>query len=212
MGRFRATSRRLLQAALLSYALSQSYAQKFLSNGKPTELLIIKYERLVASGALLTPDGWTVVSSLYDSSQPYPFNGTIFLMSTGGAVGENWSKNDAAEVGTKWTDYFGSIDSNLRYHPPDEPGVTMTMFTFRLQFTNKHRDIDKSGETIRETTGPSEWKVAGPLKERWATIDKALKYVAQMRDGSNDPVIRKSAERTIKILEKLQGCGKNSAC
>jgi hypothetical protein len=50
------------------------------------------------------------------------------------------------------------------------------------------------------------------LKERWTTINKALKYVAQMRDSSSDPVIKKNAEKTIKILEALKGCGKNSAC
>src|SRR5260370_16151977 len=110
MVRFPATWRRLFQAALFSCALSQSSAQTFLSNGKPTEVVVIKYEKLVAAGSLLTPDGWKTVSTLYDSSQPYLVSGTIFLMSTGGSLGENWSKNDTAEVGTKWTDYFGSID------------------------------------------------------------------------------------------------------
>jgi hypothetical protein len=212
MTRFPATSKRWAVAAFLSCVLSQSVAQRFLSNGKPTELVVIKYEKLVTAGDPLTRDGWKTVSALFDSSQPYPVNGSIFLMSTGGAVGEYWSKKDTAEVETKWTDYFGSIDSNLRYHAPPEPRVTMTTFTFRLQFTNKHRDLDHSGRTIKETTGPWQWKVTGPLKERWTTINKALKYVAQMRDSSSDPVIKKNAEKTIKILEALKSCGKNSAC
>jgi len=71
-----------------------------------------------------------------------------------GTWGTNWVHGDRAEVETKWTDYLGTIDSALRYKPPsrDVP-VTMTVFVFRLVYTNKHRVVGKNGETVREITG-----------------------------------------------------------
>jgi hypothetical protein len=204
----------LVCAGIFSGALFPSFAHdKFLSDGKPTSLVIAKYERLVEIGALLTPDGWKAVSALFASSQPYPVNGKIFLMSTGGALGENWARENTAEVETKWTDYFGNIGADLKYTPPAAPHVTMTVYQFQLQLTTKHQDLDSRGRLISERTGPLQWKIEGPLKVRWATPRGALAYVIKMHDTTEDPVLRKNAERTILILKKLQKpCGKSSAC
>jgi hypothetical protein len=45
-------------------------------------------------------------------------------MGTGGAVGEDWARDGTAEVETKWTDYYGTIDSALRYKVPDTEVAT----------------------------------------------------------------------------------------
>jgi hypothetical protein len=48
---------------------------------------------------------------------------------------------------------------------------------------------------------------------RWTTVDRALEYVAMMREKSDNPVIRKNAEMTIAALKKLgKSCGNASAC
>ena len=41
-----------------------------------------------------------------------------------------------------------------------------------------------------------------------------ISYVERMRDKSNDPAIRKNAERTIAALKRqiTSGCGSASAC
>ena len=151
-----------LTMLLLLVAGRSNYARDPVSNGKATELVVIRYERFIASGALLNPQGWAASARLFDQSMPYPQNGKILLSSTGGAVGEMWLKDDQAEVETKWTDDFGAIDSTLRYIPPRLPHVTMTMYQFRLIYTDKHREIGPHGETIKEATGPREWKLQGP--------------------------------------------------
>jgi hypothetical protein len=191
-------------------------AQTPLSHGKPTEKVVIQYEKLVADGAFLTPEGWKQAGKLYDRSGPFPRGGVISLMSTGGALGENWINDGRAEVETKWTDYLGTVDSALRYQPPKyEYSVrpTMTVYVFHLVYTNKHRDIGANGETIREVTGPWEWKMEDPPIARWATVDRTIVYVSLMRDKSNDPGIRKNADKTIAALKRLgEGCGSASAC
>lgn len=184
------------------------------SNGKPTEKVVIRYEKLVASGAFLTPAGWKRAAKLYEQAPPFSPRDEISLMGTGGSVGEYWVRGDKAEVQTKWTDYFGTIDSALRYEPlKTDTHLTMAFYVFHLLYTNKHRDLGPNGETIREVIGPTEWKIEEPLMARWTTIPQALEYVTRMRESTDDPLIRKNADRTIAILKHLgAGCGTASAC
>jgi hypothetical protein len=130
-------------------------------------------------------------------------------------VGENWLKGNQAEVETKWTDYYGTIDSALRYWPPKQDfPVARTSFTFHLVYINKHRDIGTNGETLRELTGPWESKIEEPQMARWTTINRAIKYVALMRDKTDDSVIKRNADRTIATLKRISrnACGNASAC
>jgi hypothetical protein len=206
------TRRLMVAVLLLVVGVRAGSARDAKNNGKATELVVVKYQRFIASGALLTPQGWARAAQLFDQSLPYPQNGEIILASTGGALGEMWVKGDHAEVETKWTDYFGTIDSTLRYIRPPDPRVVMTTYQFQLVLTNKHREIGLHGETLKEVTGPVEWKIQGPLKLRYSTVGRALVYLARMRDQSSSPAIKKNAEKTIRILKRLNyGCG-SSAC
>ena len=189
-------------------------AQTPQSHGKPTEQVVIQYEKLVAQGAFLSPEGWKMAGRIYNQSGAFPRDGEISIMSVGGALGENWVHGDRAEVETKWTDYLGTIDSALRYKPPsrDVP-VTMTVFVFRLVYTNKHRVVGKNDETVREITGSSEWKIEEPQIRRWTTVNQAIKYVSLMRDKTEDPRIKKNAEKTVASLKRIgNACGSASAC
>jgi hypothetical protein len=188
-------------------------AQAPQSHGKATELVIIQYEKLVQEGEFLTPEGWKRLSKLYAQSKPFPGDGTISLMSTGGSLGEMWVNGDHAEVDTKWTDYFGSITPSLRYKPPTGPPGVMTGYVFHLVYTNKHTDIGADGKTIREITGPWEWKIEEPQNTRWTTVRKAIEYLTEMRDKTDDPAIQKNADKTILALKHMHiGCGTASAC
>lgn len=173
---------------------------------------MIRYEKLVSNGAFLTPEGWKTARKLYSESVPFPRDGEIALMSTGGAVGEIWVRGNKAEVETKWTDFLGTIDSGLRYKAPNHD-VTMTVYVFHLVYTNKHRDIGKDGETIKEGIGPWEWKIDQPQIIRWATVDRAIEYLRMMCDTARDPLIKRNANKTIATLKRLQNtCGRATAC
>ena len=208
------TNRLRAVASVLILMFGVMQAQTPQSHGKPTEKVVIEYERLVSNGALLTPKGWEKAGKLFSQSRAYPRDGEIFLMTTGGSLGEHWIHGDSAEVETKWTDFLGSIDSSLRYKPPErDVPVTMTAFVFRLVHTNKHRDIGKNGETIKETIGPWEWKMEEPQTLRWATVDRAVEYVRMMRDKTDDLSLKHNASKTLAALKKLRpGCGNASAC
>jgi hypothetical protein len=199
-------------ALLLGVTLAGAQTPK--PPNKPTERVVVQYEALVKSGAFLNPEGWKNAAKLYARSNPYPPDGEISLMTVGGTLGEMWLKDNRAEVETKWTDYYGTIDSSLRYRPPQSPvPVVMTTFVFDLTYTNKHVEIGARGETQSEATGPWEWKIDVPEMKRWATIDRAIEYVTQMRDSSDNPAIKKNADKTIASLKRLsKPCGNASAC
>lgn len=118
---------------------------------------------------------------------------------------------DGTAEGEKWGDYFGTIDSTLRYKPPPVPSIMLGGF-FRLVFTNKHMETEKNGEVIK-VEGLWEWKIDAPKMARWATPDRALAYVTRMRDRTEDPILKKNADKTIVALKRLsKACGKASAC
>src|SRR5882724_9049836 len=73
-------------------------AQTPQSHGKPTEQVVIQYEKLVAQGAFLSPEGWKMAGRIYNQSGAFPRDGEISIMSVGGALGENWVHGDRAEV------------------------------------------------------------------------------------------------------------------
>jgi len=179
---------------------------------KPTELVIRQYEKFIADGSLLTPEGWKRASKLFDRSDAYPPNGEIWVVSTGGLVGEDWVKGDRAQVETKWDDSFGTIDSSLRLKPPDPSGSIMMAEIFSLVFVHQPSKTKGSGEAP-EAASLGQWKIEGPRNVRTVAVSAAIRYVTEMRDKSNDPVVRRNADKTIAALERSgHGCGSASAC
>jgi hypothetical protein len=50
---------------------------------------------------------------------------------------------------------------------------------------------------------PAAWKIEGPLPEPLVTVDKAIRYLTELRDKSPDPVIKKNADHTLAKLKSL---------
>jgi hypothetical protein len=193
--------------AILSLVVGASLAQ-VLEHKASTELLIKRYEKLVADGSLLTPDGWARASNLFERSDAYPADGEIQLISAPGIIGETQRNDDHAKVYTKWGDFYGTIDSHLRYRPITPPVRVMLEESFSVVFVHR-------GGTKQVAPGDSgDWLIEGPLRTRSADIPHALRYLERMRDLSNDPTIRRNADKTITALKRLitQGCGSANAC
>lgn len=154
---------------------------------------------MVADGALLTPEGWPRVNELFSTPSPQPKDGTIFVTSTHHGIGEKWVKDNRAEVQDAWWDQLGSIDTSLRYIPPPSGNATGNIGVYRLVLTDKHWERGAFG-VMKETTGPAQWKIDGPMTRRWTTVEAAIRYVEQKRDRSDDKIIRENADRTLKAL------------
>jgi len=61
-------------------------------------------------------------------------------------------------------------------------------------------EFDKQG--LKEVSGAREWRIEETDAAIWLTVETAIRYVTQMRDQSNDPVIKRNADRTLAVLAR----------
>jgi hypothetical protein len=191
----------------LTLSVAISFAQ-VLEHKTPTERLIKRYEKLVAEGALLSPDGWARASKLFNQPGPYPAQSAIELISVPGLIGETKLDGDRAQVETKWGDSYGTIDSQLRFRSVGYGGSVMMGEFFSLAFV--HHPESPKEDTASDS---GEWKIEKAPLLRSASIPAAIKYLEAMRDVSKDPILRKNAEKSIHALKHLtSGCGIPNPC
>lgn len=178
---------------------------------KPTEAVVKRYERLILRGALLTPEGWKLASEFFTLAEPYPANGDIQVEWTGTrTLGEERNDGSRAQVNTKWNDYYGTIDSNLRFKSDHD--VAMPMFEqFTLVLVPQQVNAKDQPKSFGSQQG--QWKIEGPLRGRAADPQLAIKYLAKMRDQTTDPTLRKNAQQSIKTLKHFRSnCGVPNPC
>jgi len=177
---------------------------------KPTEAAIRHYEKLILAGDLVTPEGWERVSQLFISAEPYPQNGEIQVEWTGtNVMGEEWNNGSRAQVDTKWNDYYGTIDSNLRFKSEFSTAIPMVE-SFTLVFVPRRSDGNAHAAS---DAGQGQWKIDTPLKFRIADLPVAITYLERMRDQTTEPTLRRNAERSIKALRRRRnGCGVPNPC
>ena len=209
---FRVLALSLLATTLLVLRPTPAPAQIRKHHRTPTELVVLRYEKLIADGSLLSSEGWERSAKLFDRPDPYPPDSEISLMSTGELVGEDWVKGDRAEVGTKWNDAYGTIDATLRYRQPSPNGILPMAQSYSLVLIRNGLEIENGGEAIG-AKGSGEWKIEGPQRTRAATPEEAIIYLTRKREESSDPVLRKNAARAINSLKRaIRGRGAACAC
>ncbi len=49
-----------------------------------------------------------------------------------------------------------------------------------------------------------EWRIAGSVPQPRVTVDTAMRYVAQLRENSIDPIVKKNADRTLATLRRYR--------
>ena len=206
----RSTCLRVLFVAVLAtwFAGASELRAQVLEHKRPTELLIKQYETFVAQGGLLTPEGWESATKFFAAVDPYPANSDIQIISAPGIIGEDHVNGDRAVVATKWGDYYGRIDSNLRFSSEIHHRV-MLAEEFALVFVPRR---DRKGIT-KAGIASGEWKIERTPKIRAASVPEALKYVARMREKSKDPIVRKNATSTMNTLKHMSAaCGIPNPC
>ena len=95
----RATPLGLSLIILLVLVPRQPLAETPKKPSKSTELVIWKYETLLMQGALLTPQGWSTASALFQRHIVYPEDGPITIVWTPRVIGQVGSK----ATGRKWS-------------------------------------------------------------------------------------------------------------
>jgi hypothetical protein len=153
-----------------------SHAQ-VLEHKRPTEELIKQCEKFSAEGGLLTPDGWARGSKFFATSDPYPENSDIDIISRPGLIGEDHVEGDHAVVRTKWGDYHGTIDSQLRFKAEPFGSVMLgEEFSLVLVAQGYARKNAQSGNDF------GGWRIERTPKKRSANILSAIHYLQKMKD------------------------------
>lgn len=199
-------------------------ARCFSDTGKPIEDSVKSPQRVVeelwkaaTQGVLLTPDGWdktargfadypvpspgsTVVRDAHSSPRP------ILVTSNDWGVLSCTITGNSAEVVVEYYD-VGRIDPLLRYSPGQDFGpMGKTAMQFTLVFAPAHYPSYTSEGNVLKVdkimTGPAAWQIEKTPAFRWTTVNSAIRYVLEMRAKTNDPLIKKNADETLKELLK----------
>jgi hypothetical protein len=156
-------------------------------------------------GELLTTNGWDTASGFYTKPNPEPTDRSFDVYSNFYGLGEVSKTADKADVTMEYSN-GGRVDSNLRYTPPPKVNAFKTGLIFHLVLTPTYIRMfgpDGKTEVERKPTGDSAWEIEGPSFPPWTTVNTAIRYVLEMRNKTNDPVIKENADETITKLLTL---------
>ncbi len=156
-------------------------------------------------GNLLTSEGWKETAGLYtdDSLLPRPLS--FRVVSNAWAVWPAAVYGDTAEVTVDYT-AAGEIDSSLRYTPPPKIPYMKTGILYRLILVPGYGIMyGPDGKTVisRKPSGTRGWQIDDHRGEPWTTVNTAVRYVLEMRNGTTDAAVRKNADRTLAKLLQL---------
>ncbi len=200
-----------LFAVLLAWVLTYGAVAAAQSPSNPYEKaleVVEQFANMTRSGALMTPDGLSKASVLFTSAKPPVIGGHITIVNVQGVDSEEPLKRtmrpDALDFPVA-TIPMGTLDARLHYSRPPEDKFhsSETDYIFHLILTDKYWRLGQNGSAPTLMTGTKQWRIDMPYW-RWTDVKGAIRYVTEMRDKTNDPVIKKNADETLAILAKFK--------
>jgi hypothetical protein len=196
----------LLGVATAFLALALPAQTPRVLGGEPRDV-VEHYWNMGVRGELLTRDGWEKASGDFETPNHFPQDASFDVFSNDFGISLPHIVRDATTVEVGFTD-VGHIDAALRYTPPRPVprGVLETAFLFRLAITPVYILMyGPDGKTLieKKPTGNSAWTIVEPKLKPWTTVNTAIRYVLDMRDQTEDSVIRKNADETLAKLLTL---------
>jgi hypothetical protein len=173
--------------------------------GKSRTEVVDHVWRLAIQGELLTPDGWRQACEVFTSPTPFSGNKAILVMSNDwGPSYEDKLKGDGTDVELGYT-AMGTVDSALRYAPPQRTEFIKTGFLYHLVAVPAYSIMyGPDGKVVeKKPIGSRFWQIQGSPGQPWTTVNTAIRYVLEMRDKTTDPAVRNNADQTLAKLMRL---------
>ncbi len=197
--------------ALLSLPLNAIFAQAAALKPKSPKDVVEEFWRMQTSGGTLTTAGWYKASDFFIRPGPDPFNHIVHVISNGRAdnIEETARTENWAEVSVS-TNELGQLDSALRFTRSPQRGPHGVLFLrgpvirFDLVLSDKRWEVEPDGAMGKEVTVPPKWLIDCTEKTSWIDVDTVIRYVTEMREKTKNSAIKKNANITITILEKLK--------
>jgi hypothetical protein len=164
-------------------------------------------QRFVSLESDLLPDQWSQLAEFFAETPKPLWNRVHVVDVVRTSVGTN---EDSAEVEVS-TNSLGELDESLRLWnypqwrlPPNNPGASACYgdhrFAFSLLLSGKHWEIAPNG-SVKEFDGPLAWRIEDTSFQPLITLKTAIRYVRQVREKTTDPVVKRNAASTLRILE-----------
>jgi hypothetical protein len=184
-------------------------------SAKSPQQVVEELWKAATQGTLLTPDGWNQTARGFaDYPIPSPGSpvvkearsrqGSILVTSNDWGVMECTISGNSAKVVVEYYD-VGRIDPLLRFSPGKDSGpMGKTAMVFTVVFAPvrypSFRSDNNALTVDKIVTGPSAWQIEKAPAIPWTTVNTAIRYVLEMREKTNVPLIKKNADDTLKKL------------
>jgi hypothetical protein len=178
--------------------------QDSMASRKTPVMILEEYCKMDAEGKQLSPDGWKEMARFF-VRPAVPHLAKLIVAKNFGVGNASLTQEEKANVSAFYT-YLGEINRRtgrfglalLGQEPVSNiPGQA----DYTLYLTDTHWELEPDGTTIKEVTGPLEWKLEGPPYDPRITVDTAIRYMTEMRQKSTDPTFRRNAAKTLTALK-----------
>jgi len=186
----------------LGATLVSAEAQAPTSPPRSPKEAVEEYFQFEVNGGRLTTEGWHKAIKFFLRPDSPPKNRRIVVIDRDFSVWDRAIevKGDTVRIAVGILPMW-RIDSALRLLPS---GLTpKSGILYDLVLTDKHWELGSNGQET-EVSGRPEWRIKQEDPVIWITVDTALRYVAEMRDKTKDPVIKKNADATLAKLKALE--------
>jgi len=215
-------SRGLMRCWLLLGLISASpMSAQSLSLSESPYGVIQAYRSVDAKGERLTDAGWYGAARFFVKPE-HPPQRRVAAVMEGEVIGyEARINGEHAQVSLRCS-AVGQIDPLGRFtslvapslldlsgRPLRRPGTPQIhgpapiVREYDLVLTDTHWEFGPSLESLREVKGSPEWRIETFEFEPWITIDVAIRYLTQLRDGPSSALIKRNAETSIAALRRL---------
>jgi hypothetical protein len=192
---------RLVPAVLLTAILT--LGQTSTAPSKPPKAVVEEFWKMDTAGGRLTDEGWRASDHFFVHPIEPPKQKVICVFNYGFSVWDPKIQDSTAEVIVGTAGDVWKIEPSTHLSICSDQGKDF--WVNKLVLTSKHWEFASDHKTLREVSGPREWRFEKPGSLIFLNIDTAIQYLTRVRDSTADPTIKKNAEESIATLKRNRG-------
>lgn len=180
--------------------------------GSPSSV-VTDFIKMELKGVRLMPKGERKSAHFFVQSHPVSEDRNITVVSDRYELRErptSGSKKTTSTVDLYFYQFYGQLSPDLRFQSArdiePESGLVRNglSVSYSVVLTDRFSELKPNGQKPIEVTNGPEWRIENFQAGLLIDVQTAIRYVTEIRDKSNDPVIKKNAAATLAILKKLK--------